>query len=229
MLTHLNLFGTKKLGNCIHCTFIFLWSYLRGLVWFYGMSTIVGYAMPNPVYTYILDIYDLETQVKKVKWFQVLLCITNNSIKHQSFIYSQLNDETVLFLTIQFSISHFFALSLFVKQFYLTYRYDPIRCHHSEWSWEWWQWKGTPHSPKLQHYWSLTIGLINVISSTLIEGEFYPSAEMQLVYSTVLISWVVSYEFLPTAIWYQVFLSNTIFWLTFYYIRIFFKNVYLTQ
>ena len=23
-----------------------------GLVWFYGMSTIVGYLMPNPVYTY---------------------------------------------------------------------------------------------------------------------------------------------------------------------------------
>ena len=26
-----------------------------------------------------------------------------------------------------------------------------IRCYHSgsEWTWEWWQWKGTPHSPKL--------------------------------------------------------------------------------
>ena len=30
-----------------------------GLVWFYGISTIVGYIMPNPFYTYILDIYDL--------------------------------------------------------------------------------------------------------------------------------------------------------------------------
>ena len=31
------------------------------LVWlgFYGISTIVGYLMPNPLYTYILDIYDL--------------------------------------------------------------------------------------------------------------------------------------------------------------------------
>ena len=26
-----------------------------GLVWFYGISTIVGYLMPNPVYSYILD------------------------------------------------------------------------------------------------------------------------------------------------------------------------------
>ena len=30
---------------------------------------------------------------------------TNNSIKHQLFIFTQLNDETVLFQTIQFSIS----------------------------------------------------------------------------------------------------------------------------
>ena len=43
--------------------------------------------------------------VNKVKWFQALLCITNNSIKHQSFVYTQLNVKTVLFQTIQFSIS----------------------------------------------------------------------------------------------------------------------------
>ena len=30
-----------------------------GLVWFNGISTIVGYLIPNPLYTYILDIYDL--------------------------------------------------------------------------------------------------------------------------------------------------------------------------
>ena len=32
------------------------------LVWFglvYGISILVGYLMPNPVYTYILNIYDL--------------------------------------------------------------------------------------------------------------------------------------------------------------------------
>ena len=34
--------------------------YIRfGLVDFYGISTIVGYLMPNPLYTYILNIYDL--------------------------------------------------------------------------------------------------------------------------------------------------------------------------
>ena len=30
-----------------------------GLVWFYGVSNIVGYLMPNPIYTYILKIYGL--------------------------------------------------------------------------------------------------------------------------------------------------------------------------
>ena len=33
-----------------------------------------------------------------------MLCITNNSIKHESFVYTQLNDRIVLFQTIQFSI-----------------------------------------------------------------------------------------------------------------------------
>ena len=46
-----------------------------------------------------------------VKWFQVLLCISNNSIKQKSFVYTQLNDQTVLFLTFQLSISHLYAYS----------------------------------------------------------------------------------------------------------------------
>ena len=44
-----------------------------------------------------------------VNWFQVLLCITNNSIKPQSFVYTQLNDRTVSFQTIQFSKSYLFV------------------------------------------------------------------------------------------------------------------------
>ena len=37
------------------------------LVWFYGISTIVGYLMPNPLYTYVLNIYDLV-------WFGFMAC-----------------------------------------------------------------------------------------------------------------------------------------------------------
>ena len=46
-----------------------------GLVWFYGISNIVGYLMPNPVFTFILNI-----------WFVNTFCR-----------YTQLNDQTVLF------------------------------------------------------------------------------------------------------------------------------------
>ena len=58
--------------------------------------------------------------VHSVKWYQVLLCFTNYSIRH-SFVYTQLNDQTVPFQIIQFSISHLFALSLNAKQCYLTH------------------------------------------------------------------------------------------------------------
>ena len=82
------------------------------------------------------------------------IAMNNNSIKHQSFLYTQLNDQTVLYLTIQYNISYLLALSLNVKQFYFTHRYDTFRCYHSksEWTREWWHWRGTLHSPKLEHH-----------------------------------------------------------------------------
>ena len=49
--------------------------------------------------------------------------------------------------------------------------------------------RGTPHSPKLQHYWSPTIGWFDVISMALVGGGSYPSAEMQSVYSAVPVDW----------------------------------------
>ena len=39
-----------------------------------------------------------------------------------------------------------------------------------EWTWERWQWRGTPHSQKLQHYWNLTIRLFSVKCRTLVGG-----------------------------------------------------------
>ena len=39
-----------------------------------------------------------------------------------------------------------------------------------EWTWERWQWRVTPHSPKLQHCWNLTIRLFSVIFRTLVRG-----------------------------------------------------------
>ena len=68
---------------------------------------------------------------------------------------------------------------------------NSIRCYHSgpEWTWERWQWRGTPHSPKLQHCGNLTIRLFSVISRTLVGGGSYPSAEKQSVYSTAPANW----------------------------------------
>ena len=48
------------------------------------------------------------------------ICITNNSVRYQSFVYSQLNEQTVLFQTFQFS-KWFVCTQLNVKHFYLTY------------------------------------------------------------------------------------------------------------
>ena len=44
--------------------------------------------------------------------------------------------------------------------------YYSIRCYHTgpEWTWEQWQWRSTPHSPNLQHYWSHTLRWFNVVS-----------------------------------------------------------------
>ena len=60
-------------------------------------------------------------------WTRVAVFISyddNNytTVTSQLFVYAQLNDQTVLFQTIRLSISHFFAHSLNVNQFYLTPR-----------------------------------------------------------------------------------------------------------
>ena len=96
--------------------------------------------------------------------------VTGIAIYHQSFVYPQLNDQTVLFLKIQFSISHLLALTLNVEQFFLTHRSVPVKCFHfeSQWIWEKFQGRDKPHSPKLQHYWRFTIRLFSVISRTFV-------------------------------------------------------------
>ena len=57
------------------------------LIWFYGISTFVGYLMPNPFYSYI------------------------------QFYFKQ------------FSLAKVHSLN--VKPFYLTHRYESIKCYHS--------------------------------------------------------------------------------------------------
>ena len=57
VLWHINpfrLFHEAKSSFYIYIKYI-----LCGLVGFYGISTLVGYFIPNPLYTYMLNIYDL--------------------------------------------------------------------------------------------------------------------------------------------------------------------------
>ena len=52
-INHCCLLNAKS-SLCIYIKYIWF-----ALVEFYGISTIVGYLMPNPLYAYIWDIYDL--------------------------------------------------------------------------------------------------------------------------------------------------------------------------
>ena len=93
-----------RLFNAQSSLYIYIKYIWFGLVGFYCISTIIGYSMSNPLYTYILDMICkhilLITFSNKceliflhtVKWFQVLLSTTNSSIIHQSFVFTQLND-----------------------------------------------------------------------------------------------------------------------------------------
>ena len=48
-----------RLFNAKSSLYIFIKYISFDLVGFYGISTIVGYLMPNPLHTYILNLYDL--------------------------------------------------------------------------------------------------------------------------------------------------------------------------
>ena len=104
------------------------------------------------------------------------------------FVCTQLNVKAVLFQTIQFSkgtVSMSKIVMFQTIQFYISTRFSSIRpidktlsgatncvslLEWLEWTLERWQCSGTLYSPNLQHYWSLTIGLLTVISRTLVGG-----------------------------------------------------------
>ena len=73
-----------------------------------------------------------------------------------------------------------------------------IRCYHSkpEWTWERWQWRDTPHSPKCLYYWNLTIKLLCVIPRTLVREGSCPYAEIQSVYFIAEANWAKKFGLL---------------------------------
>ena len=50
---------TERLSNCLSKQKIERKNEKKKVIWFYGISTTVGYLIPNPVFTNILKIYDL--------------------------------------------------------------------------------------------------------------------------------------------------------------------------
>ena len=71
--------------------------------------------------------------------------------------------KIVLFQTIQFSISTQYSSIWLIGRTLLS-------ATTMGQTWEQWQWKGTLHSPKHQHYWSPTIRFFSVISRTFVVG-----------------------------------------------------------
>ena len=104
-----------------------------------------------------------------------MLCLTNNSIKHQSFAYTLLNNQKVLYLTIRFSISHLFAQfecqRVLFDPLIGPYQVQPLRG------------QSEPGSDGNEEVLRIPQSSSNVISRTLVV-EVLPSAEKQWVYST---------------------------------------------
>ena len=127
--------------------------------------------------------------INKVKWLQILLCITNNSIKHQSFVYSQLNDQIFLFLIFQFCMS--FVCTQLKCQ---TILFDSwiesfqVLLFRAKVNLGVMAMKRYSTFPKAQALLELHWRLFCVISRTII-GESYPFAKIQLVYSTTPADW----------------------------------------
>ena len=96
------------------CVCVYVCLVWFGSVWFDGVSTIVDYLMPNPVFAYILNVWFVNIlKIQTVKWSDSY--IPNNSIlKLNGSKYCYLS------LTIQLNISHLFAHSLMIKLFYFS-------------------------------------------------------------------------------------------------------------
>ena len=73
------------------------------MVWFYGISTSVGYLMPNPVYIYIY-IHICKHKTTKLNSSKYC-CVSLNILLNICHLFAQLNDQVLLFQAIQFSMS----------------------------------------------------------------------------------------------------------------------------
>ena len=111
------------INHCRLCNAKFsLYIYIKytwfGLVGFYGISITVGYLMANPLYTYILNIYDLV-------WFGLVLWHINQcrlfNVKFSLYILNIWFVNTFCRLDFWISLRSFTLLSVkYFKHFYQT-------------------------------------------------------------------------------------------------------------
>ena len=85
-----------------------------------------------------------------VKQFQEFLFHTNNSLRYNSFVCTQLNVTKYCYVTLTNLFNVIFLHTVKWSNIYLTHWLDPNWYYHFE------QWRGTPYFPKHQK-WSLTI------------------------------------------------------------------------
>ena len=93
-INHCKLFNANILNTYILNVYDLVW---LDLVWFYGISTIVGYLMPNPLYTYIyiqhirfglVGFYDISTIVGYLRLNPLYTYILNLSSSLRDFLPS---------------------------------------------------------------------------------------------------------------------------------------------
>ena len=115
------LFVSQKTMTFIDsCTQNFFFQKSQCWLWFYGISTIVGYLMLNPVYTYMIckhillitflnepELIFFCTQLDR----NTLHYLIHNFVYYKLFVCTQLNDIKYCYVsvTIQLNISHLFT------------------------------------------------------------------------------------------------------------------------
>ena len=127
-----------------------------------------------------------------------MLCVTNNSVKHQSFIYTQLNVKAVLFQTIQFRLSTQFQRQTVLFQaiqFSISTHFSSFRTIDRTQSNATTPGQSEPESDSNE-------GVLHIARASPSDcldsypghslGEFYFSAKMQSVYSTAATNWTKS-------------------------------------
>ena len=117
--------------NCAICTQLIGFKYCNVIPIIQFKHTIKEF-----MYCYLIQItlFNITHSCARLNGFKY--SYVSLTIQLLSFVYTQLNDQTVLFLTIQINISHLFSRSK-CQTVQFDHIYDPFRCYHSGPKWTW--------------------------------------------------------------------------------------------